>query len=235
MPVDVTVTAMEQSADADFDPSNEDLEGRPVWVYRFTVSSATAFDGTVDPWEILNGMWTADGGADSVLLVNPGDCVLPATYRQQSAEGCKWAAVEHGTEILGVSWVSVADDRYSGVGESVNWLLEDPVSVPEQLAEPRDRLVDRLLAGGREGTHVEEPVDQARVRRLVHLHARGGERVGVGDPLVAQRVELGGDDDRRRLALEIPVQRGRPAGRRGPGGVRVAGPRTTSAWAASRK
>lgn len=131
VPVEVTVTRMEPSTDSGFDPANPDLEGLPVWVYRFTVSSETALEGSIDPWEILNGVWTREGGANSMLLVNPGDCPLPFDLAAgDTAEGCKWAAVEHGTEILGVSWVSVADDRYSGIGESVNWHLDVPVTVP---------------------------------------------------------------------------------------------------------
>lgn len=131
VPVDVTVTAVEASTDTGFDPADDDLEGRPVWVYRFTLSTEANLEGTIDPWEILNGLWTTKGGANSVLLLSPDDCLLPRDVGAGSTvDGCKWAATEHGTEILGVSWVSVADDRYSRIGESVNWHLNEPVTVP---------------------------------------------------------------------------------------------------------
>ncbi|HVK30411.1 MAG TPA: hypothetical protein VM575_18875 [Nocardioides sp.] len=131
VPVDVTVTSVEPSTDAGFDPSNEDLEGLPIWVYRFTVSSPTTLDSLVDPWPVIGGMWTADGGGTSVLFVAPDDCVLPIDLAAgATAKGCKWAAMDHGSQILGISWVTVDDERYSGIGESIDWKLDDPVTVP---------------------------------------------------------------------------------------------------------
>ncbi len=78
---------------------------------------------------------------------------------------------------------------------------------PEQRAEPLDGVVGRGPRAGRQRPEVEVAVDHPVVAPGVDLDAGRGQRGGVRLALVAQRVELGGDDDGGRQAGQPAVDR----------------------------
>ena len=77
----------------------------------------------------------------------------------------------------------------------------DRVSPVQQLPRPLDDVVDGEGRSRAERAHVEEPVDHPVVPHDVDGDAGLGEPGGVRLALVAQRVELGGDDERGRDCL----------------------------------
>ena len=58
-------------------------------------------------------------------------------------------------------------------------------------------------ASGTIGRQTQEAVDHPFGLEQLHAHAEVLEQSGVGDGLVAQRIALGDDDDRRRRAREV--------------------------------
>ena len=73
----------------------------------------------------------------------------------------------------------------------------------QQRLEIRPRAL-RFALGGLGGlAEAEIAVDEAEAVVIAGRHAGGGKRVGVGLALVAERIEPGGRDDRRRYACEV--------------------------------
>ena len=76
------------------------------------------------------------------------------------------------------------------------------LSIADLLSEHCADLADGFF-GRRDERHIGEAVDQLVIRLVENRHIRGRKFFGVGVALVAQGVEAGGDDDRRRMAREI--------------------------------
>ena len=73
----------------------------------------------------------------------------------------------------------------------------------DQRAQLGDDLADGGVAGRADRRHAAETV-QHPFEALQHdRHARLPQRVGIGFAFVAQRIEAGGDDQRRRSAGEV--------------------------------
>ena len=65
-----------------------------------------------------------------------------------------------------------------------------------------------VVAGRGDRRHAGEAVQQPVEALEHHRHARLRQRIGVGLAFVAQRIEAGGDDQRRREAGEVLGEQG---------------------------